>query len=257
MLNYMKSEFFRITGSKDIYLFTFGIAAFALAVNLLLFAMNHIEPGFPYGTIRFSLSTFIGFIYFIMLGAGLIRVLLYGDENRNGTMKNAIISGLSRTQIFIVKCLIGIFVGFISMIVILAIYLGSAFLLLDGPGDEALYVLMQGLVAILPTAIAALVFGVAAFHFIKNTNWAQIFWIVVLFAVPILLYMLGTYFEPLSLAASWLPTNIFLYEVGMTASSFDCVWQTSFGMMKCLVSGFVALIVFTGFGLWVTRKMEF
>lgn len=257
MLNYMKSEFYRITASKGIYLFTFGIAAFALAINLLLFTMNHIDAEFPYGTIRFSLSNLIALIYLVMLCAGLVVVLLYGDDRKNGTMKNALAAGLSRPQIFIAKCLICCLVGFISMIIILLIYLGSAVLLLEGSATESLTVLFQGIIAILPTSIAAIVFLVASFHFIKNSNWAQIFWISILFAVPILIQTFGMYFEPLAYIASWMPTNIFLYEVHVTMSVFECVWQTGLGMIKCIVTGIIALVIFGVFGLWQTNKMEF
>lgn len=257
MLNYIKSEFYRIARSKGVYLFTFGIAAFAFSINLLLFVMNQVEVDFPYGTIRFSLSNLISGIYLVMLVAGLLAVLLYSDDRKNGTMKNALSAGLSRTQHFVAKCVVACCVGVICMTVILAIYLGSAVLLLDDPADEAMAVLFQGIIAVLPTAIAGLVFAVASFHFIPNANAAQVFWIIVLFVVPIFIQTLGLYFEVCAMIASWLPTNIFLSQSLVTGSSFDCVWQTEFGMMKCLVTGLIMLVACAGFGLWRSNKIEF
>lgn len=257
MLNYLKSECYRIASSKGIYLFTFGVAAFAFAINLLLFVMNHVEVDFPYGTVRFSLSNLISLIYLVMLCAGLIAVLLYADDRKNGTLKNVLAAGLSRTQAFVAKCLICCLVGFISMLIILFIYLGSAVLLLKDPSTEAFVVLFQGILAILPTAIAAIVFAVALFHFIQSPTWAQIFWVVILFAIPLFIQTLGMYFEPLAVLASWIPTNIFLSESSVTMSVFDCVWQTDFGMMKCLVTGILALVIFFIFGLRSTSKMKF
>lgn len=257
MLSYMKSECYRIATSKGLYLFTFGIAGFAFAINLLLFAMNHLEADFPYGTVRFSLSNLITLIYLVMFCAGLVTALLYADDRKNGTMKNALTIGLSRTQAFASKCFISCFFGLISMAVILFIYLGSAVLLLNGSSAEALTVLFQGILAILPTAIAAAIFAVASFHFIQSTTWAQIFWIAILFVVPMLIHTFGMYFESLALLSSWLPTNIFLYENLVTMSVFECVWQTPFGMMKCLVTGIIAIVLATAFGLWRTSKMEF
>lgn len=257
MLSYIKSECYRIVNNKSIYLFTFLIAGFALSINLLLFAMNHIETDFPYGTVRFSLSNLIMLIYLVVLSAGILAALLYADDRKNGTMKNVLLAGLSRTQLFTAKCIICSIFGLISMTIILLVYLGSAVFLLEGPATEAVLVLLQGIVALLPTAVAAVVLAVASFHFIQSANWAQIFWISILFAIPIFLHILGLYFEPLAMFASWIPSNIFLYEVEVTMASFDCVWQTDFGMMKCVLTGILSLMVFTAFGLWRSNKMEF
>ena len=258
MLSYLKSECWRIATSKGVYLLTFALAALALAANLLLFAMNHLEADFPYGTARFSLSNLIAMIFLVMLFAGVLAFLLYADDRKNGTTKNTLAAGLSRTQVFFGKCLTSSCFGLASALVILLIYIGSAVVLLDGPASEAVAVLLLGIVAVLPASVAAIVLTIASLHFIQNSYWAATFWMVVLFVVPTLIFSLGLYFEPLALLAGWLPGSIFLNEVGeVSMSSFDCLWQTGSGMLRCLLAGIISGAIFFGFGLWCSRRMEF
>ncbi|MFR1640963.1 MAG: hypothetical protein ACLSVD_18605 [Eggerthellaceae bacterium] len=54
MLNYTKSELYRIVHGRELYLFTGVLCAIVLAASA---AVGHDEPPqFPYGTVRFSMS---------------------------------------------------------------------------------------------------------------------------------------------------------------------------------------------------------
>ena len=55
MLNYTKSELYRIVHGRELYLFTGVLCAIVLLSSVLLWAMAS-TPDFPYATVRFSLS---------------------------------------------------------------------------------------------------------------------------------------------------------------------------------------------------------
>ena len=61
MLNYMKSELYRIVHGRELYLFTGVPCAIVLASSVLLWAMAS-TPDFPYATVRFSLSNLISML---------------------------------------------------------------------------------------------------------------------------------------------------------------------------------------------------
>ena len=108
-----------------------GLCAIVLAANVILWAMAH-TPNFPYATVRFSLSNLVSMMGLLFLMAGLLVWVLFGDDRANGTLKNALAYGLSRRGLFVGKCLVSVVLGLISMAVVLAVYVGSATLLLDG-----------------------------------------------------------------------------------------------------------------------------
>ena len=135
MLNYLRSEWYRILHGREIYLFTGVLCAIVLAANVILWAMAH-TPDFPYATVRFSLSNLISMMGLLFLMAGLLVWVLFGDDRANGTLKNALAYGLSRRGLFVGKCLVSVVLGLISMAVVLAVYIGSATLLLEGPAAE-------------------------------------------------------------------------------------------------------------------------
>ena len=136
MLNYMKSEWYRIVHGKELYLITGILSAVVLAANVILYAMTFVEDAFPYASVRFSLSNLLYMMTMLFALGGVLVAVLYADDRKNGTMKNAIVHGCSRTSLFIGKSLISVAAGLICMAAVLVVYIGSAALLLEGPAAE-------------------------------------------------------------------------------------------------------------------------
>ncbi|MDR1185594.1 MAG: ABC transporter permease [Coriobacteriales bacterium] len=257
MMNYLKSEWYRITRRPTIYLFTLIVAGITLAANIILFVFANFDSGFPYALVLFSLSNLLAGMPMLFGFAGLLVVLLYADDRKNGTLKNALVEGMPRWKLFTAKSLISVLMGILSMVVILLVYIGSAVLLLEGPVIEPVGLLLGGVVAALPSVIAVVVFAIACFHIFSSSNHAFIFWMAIIFVVPGVLSTLGLYLEPLRLIASWLPTNFFRDALTANMSGFDCLWETPFGLTKCLVAGTGFSVLFFVIGLWHTKRMEF
>ena len=86
MLNYVKSEWYRIVHGRELYLFTGALCAIVLAGNVLLWVMST-TPDFPYATVRFSMSNLISMLTLLFFMAGLLVWVLFADDRKDGTFK--------------------------------------------------------------------------------------------------------------------------------------------------------------------------
>lgn len=255
MLNYLKSEWYRIVRGREIYLFTGVLCAIVLAANVLLWAMSS-TPDFPYATVRFSMSNLISMLPMLFYLAGLLVWILFADERKDGTLKNAIVHGFSRRDLFLGKCIIATALGFASMVVILAVYVGSAVLLLDGT-TEAVLVLLKGVASALPFTVACIVLGVAVCAVLPKSTVGFLVWMAVVSIVPAVLNMIGFVVEPVGALASWLPVNFFTNEVAINQSGLaQFLWDSPAGLAKCLIAGFSGIAIFGAVGLWRAGKVE-
>ena len=100
MLNYLKGEAYRIAHGRAAYLFAGTLCAIVLAANVLLWAMSS-TPGFPYATVRFSMSNLVSMLPLLFYMAGLLVWVLFADDRKDGTLKNAIAHGCSRRDLFL------------------------------------------------------------------------------------------------------------------------------------------------------------
>lgn len=256
MLNYLKSECYRVVHGKELYLMTGILCAVVLAANVVMYAMTFVEDGFPYATVRFSLSNLLGMMTMLFALGGLLTALLYSDDRKSGTLKNAIVHGCSRVSIFTGKCIISVAAGIVCMAVVMVVYIGSAVLLLEGPVAEPVQVILAAIVAALPSIAAAVVFAVGIDGFFSKTTTAIVAWIVIIFLIPQALALIGLRYEPVAELASWLPTNLFGNEMGVWPMSFSMPWDEPFGWPKCMIVGFTWLLVFGAVGAWRVRRVE-
>lgn len=255
MLNYTKSELYRIVHGRELYLFTGVLCAIVLLSSVLLWAMAS-TPDFPYATVRFSLSNLISMLPSLFLLAGLLVWVLFADDRKDGTFKNAVADGCSRRDLFVGKCLVSTGLGLASMMVILAVYVGSAVLLLEGPAD-AVPILLKGVAAALPFTVACVVLGVAVCSVLPKTITAFLVWLAVVSIIPGVLGVIGMGVEPVARLASWLPANFFASEVAINQSGLaQFLWDTPAGLAKCLIAGFSGIAVFGVVGLWRASKAE-
>lgn len=257
MRNYIKSEWYRVTHTSTIYMFTGVLAGLALLVNLVLWFLDKVDPTFPYGTTAFSLSNLVCMMTMLFYVGMILVYLIFADDKKNGSLKNSIAFGISRTEIFLGKCVVSTLISLISLAVILVVFLGSAVLLLE-PGVEphAVKITLQGVACVIPMAVASEILGIAFCNFCQKEVVAGIDWYVVMVAIPQICFIIGLKFEPWAKIAAWMPNNYLSKEIMVNMSGWNCLWQTPEGIAKCLISGFIGLIVFLVFGLIVSKKQE-
>lgn len=135
MLNYMRSEWYRIFHTKALWVFTGVLAGLLLAMNAVLYLMGRGDPRFPYSTIRFSLSPLLSNMLMMGCSGLALASILFSDKSQGGIMKNAVAYGISRTRIFAGKCILSSAAAFLSMLVILAVYVAAPFGCWTGNGS--------------------------------------------------------------------------------------------------------------------------
>ena len=232
MLNYLKGEAYRIAHGRAAYLFAGTLCAIVLAANVLLWAMSS-TPGFPYATVRFSMSNLVSMLPLLFYMAGLLVWVLFADDRKDGTLKNAIAHGCSRRDLFLGKCLVATVLGLAILAVVLAV--ASA----------------------LPFTAACVVLGVAVCSALPKTVTAFLVWVAVVSVIPAVLNVIGLGVEPVARLASWLPANFFANEVAINQSGLaQFLWDTPEGLAKCLIAGIAGIAVFGAVGLWRAGKAE-
>lgn len=256
MLNYMKSEAYRVAHGKELYLFTGALCAVVLAANILLRAMTYVDPAFPYATVRFSLSNLLGMFTMLFALAGLLVAVLYADDRKNGTLKNALSHGCSRLSLFAGKCVVSLGAGLAAMAIVMVVYVGSAVFLLEGPLADTMGIVAGALLSGLPSIVAVVVLAIGLDGYFPKTTVAIVAWAVIVFAIPQALAVIGLRFDAVAAVASWLPANIYGNEMNAAFLGGSFPWETPFGLAKCLIAGFASLALFAGLGAWRARKVE-
>lgn len=256
MTNYIKSEWYRILHGKELYVTTAVMSGIVLLMNLVLLFFNQMTSEFRYGTVRFSLNTFTA-VPFIMVAMGaIVAACLLIDDRRNGVLRNAIAYGISRTSILIGKCIIGALTALIIMAVVLAIYVGSAYLLLDNPEWLPLREMLSAIGASLPCAAASLVLTLVLGSLLQKEMHVVLWWFAVFYGIPLITFLIGLKVELVGKISQWMPYNFLRAEVLVNMNSYQCLWDTPDGLAKCLIAGTVGIIIFLIFGIWRFNKQE-
>lgn len=256
MLNYMKSEWYKIVHSKGVYLAGGVMCGLVLLMNLILWGSNHFLTNFPYGTFRFSLNTFTAQpIWMIALGS-VIAGVLFIDDRKSGIIKNAVAYGVPREQILIGKWLVSLASCLILMCVVFAVYVGSAYLLLENPEWEPFRQMIMAMLSTLPFSIAAMMLMLGLGVVLEKETVMLLWWMVVIYFIPMAVDMLGLYFKTLEKISQWLPYTFLRREVLVTMGTYQCLWDTPEGFLKCTIAGVVGMAVFGAFGIIKFRKQQ-
>lgn len=257
MTNYIKSECYRLFYTKPIYLTALILSGLTFLFNLVLRLFDRYTPDFAYATTSFSYSNLVGQPMLYCAAAFLIAAILYEGENKNGTKKNSIAYGISRTNLFLGKCLVSLFAAFLVLIPVMAVYAGSALLLLSKYGPVTLQDLLMEIPAVSLVAVSAVVLGIFMLELFEQSIFGILAWYCILFGIPKILFLLSIKLEFLQTAALWMPANFFtnLGHPNMQVTTKTCitVWDTGAGMEKCLMAGAIGILLF---GLWAIATLR-
>lgn len=256
MLNYMKSEWYRITHSREIYVITAILCGATLLLNAVLALVAGADKSFPYATVNFSFNMLIGSMPMIFVVGGVIVWRLFADEKAIGTLKNAIAYGISRHHIFMAKCVVSIVVSLLCLVMVAAVYAGSAYLLLEGPAEEPLKQLFSGIGASLLCAFSAVILAVGLLQYCSKQSSAFGWWVIIIIGLPAALSFAGLKYEIVARISAWLPWNFLRLETVANMSGSRGMWTTPEGLMKCLIAGIAGIAIFTFAGITMCRKQE-
>lgn len=257
MLNYLKSELYRVFHSSGLYLFIGVCSLLVFAFNLVLWAFDFTTTNFPWATIKFSFSTLATSMNVVMFLTAALASIIVVDEFKFRTLSNSIAFGISRTKIYITKLLITLLASFLSLVIIEGVYIGSGYLLLDTSNSLALPNLLTATVACIPSFIAGFTATVTLYFILGSMTSAIWSWIGIIVGIPMITSILGLKFKFFEWLDSWLifqVTTSYTFDENIGAIVY--LWSSKEGMCHCLLAGFLGIIVFLIIGILGFRKKE-
>lgn len=256
MLNYIKSEGYRILHTSTMYITTLTFGALVLALNIILYVFHMFTVDFPYGNTSFSYSNIVANPMVYCFAAFVIVALLYDGDRRNGNVKNSVAYGISRSKIFAGKCIVSLLTCIIIMVITLSIFIASAEILLIPMGPVTLDVLLMEVPAVSLIAIAALILAVLSMDLFDKSFSSFLLWYSIMFIIPSICYYLGLKIDIFQAIAAWMPNAFFKSEMLVNRSTCITIWDSTQGFIHCLLTGAIGCGIFASLGCLLTRKKD-
>ena len=253
MLNYIKSEFYRITNTKGVYALTGILVFISVSLNILIYAFGN-----QYATTSFSYSNLVANPMLFPIMGAIIAFFLYEGNRRNGCLKNTISSGISRKKVFAGECIVSIVTCTILMVLILFFWILTTTLLLKEAGPVVVKDLILEVPATYLTSIGSVISAILLLELCDKSITGMVTWIVLWFIIPDALLYLGIRFSSLYQAALWIPTNIFSTFNSHHVNMSECItaWDSFSGMLHCVVGGLAGIVLFSFIGICTLKRKD-
>lgn len=261
MWNYVKSELYRVVHSKGVYMMTAICTALLLAMNLLLAFIRSVDTTFPYGGTWFSFNMMETAIQPIMMLTVVLGCIIFADEYKNKTIMNSIAFGQTGAMVFVGKVIVALIVSVVALAVVLTVFIGSAYLLLENSGTEHLMELLKAFGACILFLVCGLVATIAFCFLLGSASSATWAWLGVFAFVPMIVQLLGMKFPLFEKLSGWLAyalagkEDIILSETG-EITGYAMIWTTPEGLQRCLLVGAIGIVVFLAVGILGMKKRE-
>jgi ABC-2 type transport system permease protein len=257
MINYLKSEFYRLLRSKGSYLFIVICSLLVMSANIVLAAVKHSDPKFNYATTEVAFSFYYTSFTIIFILCLTVVSIVFGNEYSNHTMKNSISYGISRGGLYFGKLTAELIYAIIAFLIISGLYIASAYLLLENSGIGHLQLMLKATIAALPLLFYAIAVS-NCFLFIFDSNGSAIgSTIGVMIAFPIICNYLAIKFHLFAELAKILPWNL-VNKLDFDIEKFQLIfpWEGNDGYFRYWIYGLSWMLLFAVLGFYVYRKKE-
>ena len=256
MSNYLKSEVYRITHTRASYAFLLVCSLLMIAFNFLLCVVKISDDAFPYATTEFSFSTIYTNLYIILILCITVSHIIFGSEYQNHTLKNSISFGISRSRILCGKMIIQVLYSLICFLVVIGVYILSAYLFLENSGSLYLEILLKGCLSGIPYYLCALAIGTMTFSLFESTGLAIGVAMLILAVVPVLLSQLAMKYDFFYELSKLMPiTNLSDYSFS-DDGTFHAAWLNQSGMVRSYFLGFIEAVIFFLISMTGFRRKE-
>lgn len=272
MLNYIRSELYRLFRRPGLYVTTLILCAIPIAFNCFLAFFAWDTYGVDNAFTGISYGAWLSSAQFFMIMGAIIPGILYTNARKHGDLKNTIAFGVSRAQIFAGKCVVSILLATLVLAVLLAVWIGSAELLLAHSDWPAIKDVLLSVPVLYLIACANAITIVLFMELIERDIFTALAWAAIWCILPTVLNTLGMRFDLLAEIANWMPYR-FLQEITTTTTTtvasgealggtwsvnvadpnISLSWYSVEGLRKCLVSGAVGTALFSVLG-WITLR---
>lgn len=257
MSQYIKSEIYRILRAKWTYLFIIICSGLLLSSNIVLALVKNSDSTFGFATTKFAFGTFSTSMTAVYLLCITVASILFGNENTNHTLKNAVSFGISRGTIYIGKFLVQIIYSLVAFTIITVVYVGSGYLLLENSGIEVLLLLLRTSLICVPFFLFALA-ATNCFQFIFESSGGTVAAITgLLFILPMVADLLGMRFKIFAEFSKLIPwTLINQMKLDFDKYSIQLLWDGAAGYRNYWLIGIIETLLITAIGYVVFSKKE-
>lgn len=255
MLNYIKSEWYRLIRDKSYWVLTFIFSVLVLAASIVLNISDKTTPNFPYANTYMLFSTIVMMMYLPFFLVSIIPSVIVGEEIKENTLKNSVSFGISRSTIFFGKWIISIIALFILAVITVSISIISGYLLLEDSGISFLSDYLYGLLGVMPLMLAGLTTYHTLYFITKNRNYV----ILIFSAIYILPFLVGNYMWRMFQPIDWVYRHCVLYLLtnnDMRGKHFIVAGNTVNGLKLCYSVGLSLTVLFLVIGYLHFLKKE-
>lgn len=256
MLNYMKSDLYRIIRERTIYIYTIAFAGIVLAAALVLAGVSKAGAEFPYANTRFlflNIQSACGVPIFALY---FLENTIIGEEIRNKTLKNSISYGISRAKIFWGKLFISIAVMISIALIVIGCSVGSGYIFLKDSGAWYLESLMKVLIGYLPLALFALALFQVLMLLCESINASVSLFVVVYVVIPLISRWIGLRYELFAKIYRYSPYGLLSEMKMMEDGRVLMGGNTPEGMMTCWIVGIGLTVITLLIGYILFQKKE-
>ncbi len=190
MINYMKSEHYRLLRKKGLYITSVICLLLIVAAAVVLYYSQYLDPNFPYATSMFLYSNVISGALLIMIVGLLFNSALTGKET--SLIKQSVSFGISRYTIFWSKLILTLSYFLLLCVIglLLTIALGETLLASEEQSVSNFLIASSNMVPIVLS-------GFFMIHVLKMLKVSEVYIIIMFLFIFIfsgdLLYMLFDY----------------------------------------------------------------
>lgn len=254
MLNYLKSEFYRIIRLKSVYATFAFCAAFIMLFNGALFYFRN-EVGFRYATTKYSFSFIYTSMPILIYIVYMVCSVVIDDEFKSRTLKNSVAAGVKRNTIYFGRFIIEIIIGMIFYVLLNLLHIMLGLALLENSGGEYLHILLRSLIACIPIYIACAAICHCLYYILDNAINVIFAFVVIVTLIPKAIGLAGMKISFLSKINEWLMASL-LEPKWDEAYNLTLSWDTTNGFIRGYIAGIIGIIVFSAIGSILYNKKE-
>ena len=134
MLNYLKSEMYRVVRIKSTYRILLACLLMTLVPLIFTWYLGLGDPDFLYNNTKFVFSFSGKSLSIVLFILPFVANSLFADEYQNGTFKNSVAYGVKREVLYFGKLILSSIICIMISVIILLIFVSSAEILLQNSG---------------------------------------------------------------------------------------------------------------------------
>ncbi|MDO4594515.1 MAG: ABC transporter permease [Tissierellia bacterium] len=261
MLNYIKSEFYRIRNStffKVLFLIYFVFSI--LACLFLKFASASSASSDALGKL-ISYSLLIGNLSYYYSSSLFVVYGVSDDNNKNNNLKNTIALGIPREKILFGKFIVNTIITILMMFFVVIVILITSNILFgfDIKLNITLNDIIYGVFAIIPIVILCVIMITSFLEIFRKEMISLLVFLIIFFFLPVILNIIYNISgkEIFYKISQIFPSQFLVNKLDVENLSIHTVWSEFFVFVKCYLVGIIGSIIFGLLGISIFRKREF